>query len=75
MGVAKYRGYRFQEGVLKNLDGEVIAVDNEREVFELLGLVYVPPCDRTGAHAVVRKRGGGQQMAQGWQKSIGGQGQ
>ena len=61
MGFAKYRGYRFDAGVLKTIDGEVVLVEDEREVFDLLGLEYTPPCERTGAHAVVRKRGQWQQ--------------
>ena len=58
VGFAKYQGRsRFDAGVLKTLGGEVVKVNDEREVFELLGLIYTPLCERTGAHAVVRKRG------------------
>jgi DNA polymerase mu len=40
---AEDRGYKFRAGIISMRDNEEIHFRTEREIFEFLGLRYVPP--------------------------------
>ena len=37
------RGYKFRAGIIEMNTGREILLDTERDIFEFLGLKYVPP--------------------------------
>lgn len=60
MGHARRVGYRFEDGSFwlgsESKGGSVLPVYEERDVFDHLGLEFVPPRERTGPEALKRRR-------------------
>jgi DNA polymerase/3'-5' exonuclease PolX len=67
MTYAKHRtGYHVEGGYLRDREGAPLETPEERDVFDLLGVDFVKPKERTGQHAL-RRRGRPQFPLKGFQ--------